>query len=64
MAPARHTTVEAPPVRTRRSRERLVSRLGSGGKRAPSLATLKRYASAVGCELQVKLVPHKAALSR
>ena len=38
-----------------------VSRLESVGKHAPSLATLKRYASAVGCELQVKLVPHEAA---
>lgn len=38
-----------------------VSRLESAGKHAPSLATLKRYAHAVGCELQVKLVPQKAA---
>jgi DNA-binding XRE family transcriptional regulator len=38
-----------------------VSRLESAGKHAPSLATLKRYASAVGCDLQVKLVPHRAA---
>jgi DNA-binding XRE family transcriptional regulator len=38
-----------------------VSRLESAGKHAPSLATLKRYASAVGCEIQVKLIPHKAA---
>jgi DNA-binding XRE family transcriptional regulator len=37
-----------------------ISRLESAGKHAPSLATLKRYASAVGCELQVKLVPQKA----
>lgn len=37
-----------------------VSRLEAAGKHAPSLATLKRYANAVGCELQVKLVPHKA----
>ena len=37
-----------------------VSRLESAGKHAPSLATLKRYANAVGCELQVKLVPQKA----
>ena len=37
-----------------------ISRLESAGKHAPSLATLKRYAIAVGCELQVKLVPHKA----
>lgn len=38
-----------------------ISRLESAGKHAPSLATLKRYAMAVGCELQVRLVPHKAA---
>ena len=37
-----------------------ISRLESAGKHAASLATLKRYASAVGCDLQVKLVPHKA----
>jgi DNA-binding XRE family transcriptional regulator len=37
-----------------------VSRLESAGKHAPSLASLKRYASAVGCELQVRLVPQKA----
>ncbi len=37
-----------------------ISRLESAGKHAPSLSTLKRYAIAVGCELQVKLVPHKA----
>lgn len=36
-----------------------VSRLESAGKHAPSLNTLKRYAEAVGCELQVKLVPQK-----
>lgn len=38
-----------------------ISRLESAGRHAPSLATLKKYASAVGCDLQVKLVPHKAA---
>ena len=39
-----------------------VSRLESAGKHAPSLATLKRYALAVGCDLQVRLVPqtHRA----
>ncbi len=37
-----------------------ISRLESAGKHAPSLATLKRYAQAVGCELQVKLVRQKA----
>jgi DNA-binding XRE family transcriptional regulator len=36
-----------------------VSRLESGGKHVPSLSTLKRYAKAVGCELQVKLVPQR-----
>jgi DNA-binding XRE family transcriptional regulator len=36
-----------------------VSRLESAGRHAPSLTTLKRYASAVGCELQVKLVRQK-----
>jgi len=36
-----------------------ISRLESAGKHAPSLATLKRYASAVGCELKVKFVPQK-----
>ena len=38
-----------------------ISRLESAGKHAPSLTTLKRYADAVGCELQVELVPLKAA---
>ena len=34
---------------------RLESSLGSG-KHSPSLATLQKYAEAVGCELQVNLV--------
>lgn len=34
---------------------RLESSLSSG-KHSPSLATLQRYAEAVGCELQVRLV--------
>jgi len=37
-----------------------VSRLEAAGKHAPSLTTLKRYAKAVGCELQIKLVRQKA----
>lgn len=36
-----------------------ISRLESAGKHAPSLSTLKRYASAVGCKLQVRLVREK-----
>ncbi|MBK1645885.1 transcriptional regulator [Thiocapsa imhoffii] len=38
-----------------------VSRLESAGKHAPSLATLKRYAAAVGCGLEIKLVPREGA---
>ena len=37
-----------------------ISRLEGAGRHAPSLATLKKYAAAVGCDLQVRLVPHKA----
>ena len=37
-----------------------VSRLEGAGRHAPSLATLKKYAAAVGCELQIKLVPQKS----
>ena len=36
-----------------------ISRLEGSGKHAPSIGTLRRYAHAVGCELQVKLVPQK-----
>lgn len=36
-----------------------VSRLEAIGKHSPSLATLKRYAEAVGCDLRVKLVRQK-----
>lgn len=35
-----------------------VSRLESAGKHVPSLTTLKKYARAVGCRLQIKLVPN------
>lgn len=38
-----------------------ISRLEAAGKHAPSISTLRRYAEAVGCDLQVKLVPHKAS---
>lgn len=38
-----------------------ISRLEAAGRHAPSLATLKKYAAAVGCDLQVKLVPQKSA---
>jgi DNA-binding XRE family transcriptional regulator len=41
-----------------------ISRLESAGKHAPSITTLKRYAQAVGCRLQVKLVPKSSTTSR
>jgi len=37
-----------------------ISRLEAAGRHAPSLGTLKKYAAAVGCELQVKLVPQRS----
>ncbi len=34
-----------------------VSRLESVGRHSPSVATLKRYAKAVGCEIEIRLQP-------
>jgi DNA-binding XRE family transcriptional regulator len=34
-----------------------VSRLEAAGKHSPSVATLTKYAKAVGCEVEIKLVP-------
>ena len=42
---------------------RLESALSSG-KHSPSIGTLKRYAEAVGCELQFKFVPSARPNSR
>lgn len=36
-----------------------ISRLEAAGKHAPSLTTLKKYAHAVGCHLEIKFVPEK-----
>ena len=36
-----------------------VSRLESAGKHAPSLTSLKKYAEAVGCRIEIKLVPQR-----
>ena len=36
-----------------------VSRLEGVGKHSPSMSTLKRYANAVGCHVEVRLVPAK-----
>ena len=37
-----------------------VSRLEAAGKHAPSVASLKKYAEAVGCRLKIELVPQRA----
>lgn len=34
-----------------------VSRLETAGKHSPSVSTLKKYAHAVGCEVEIRLVP-------
>lgn len=34
-----------------------ISRLEAAGKHAPSVTTLKKYAHAVGCHLEIKFVP-------
>ena len=34
-----------------------VSRLEAAGKHSPSVSTLKKYARAVGCEVEIHLVP-------
>jgi len=34
-----------------------IARLESGKKYSPSIETLRKYASAVGCRLEVRLVP-------
>ena len=36
-----------------------ISRLESAGKHAPSLTSLKKYAAAVGCKIQFKLIPQR-----
>lgn len=41
-----------------------VSRLEAAGKHAPSLTTLKKYARAVGCRLEIKLVPATRSTKR
>ncbi len=34
-----------------------ISRLESGGKHSPSVKTLQKYAQAVGCRVEIRLVP-------
>jgi transcriptional regulator with XRE-family HTH domain len=37
-----------------------ISRLEAAGKHAPSMTTLKKYARAVGCHLEIKFIPEHA----
>ena len=37
-----------------------ISRLEAAGKHAPSVTTLKKYAQAVGCHLEIRFVPERA----
>jgi DNA-binding XRE family transcriptional regulator len=37
-----------------------ISRLEAAGKHAPSVTTLKKYAHAVGCHLEIRFVPDHA----
>ena len=39
-----------------------VSRLEAVGNHAPSMASLKKYANAVGCSLKIELVPQRESL--
>ncbi|MBI4558187.1 MAG: helix-turn-helix transcriptional regulator [Candidatus Hydrogenedentes bacterium] len=41
-----------------------ISRLEAAGKHAPSVATLRKYAQAVGCRLQIKFVPTSSQATR
>ncbi|MBI5182122.1 MAG: helix-turn-helix transcriptional regulator [Nitrospirae bacterium] len=41
-----------------------VSRLEAAGKHAPYLTTLKKYAQALGCRLQIKLTPNSRLTRR
>ena len=41
-----------------------ISRLESAGKHAPSVASLKKYAAAVGCTLRIELVPDSTKRSK
>lgn len=34
-----------------------IARLEAGGKHSPSVLTLRKYADAVGCQLEIRLIP-------
>lgn len=53
---------QADVAHTMKTTTSVISRLESSGgaqHHSPSLSTLRRYASAVGCKLQLKLVPSR-----
>ena len=39
-----------------------VSRLEAAGKHSPSVAPLKQYAKAVGCGIEIRLLPDSSAV--
>ncbi len=41
-----------------------VSRLEAAGKHSPSVTTLKKYAHALGCDVEIHLVPNSSLRSR
>jgi len=48
-------------AKSMRTTKSAVSRLESAGKHAPSLSTLRKYAQAVGCRLEIKLVRNSSS---
>jgi DNA-binding XRE family transcriptional regulator len=40
------------------TKQSAIARIEASGKHSPSLNTLRRYAKAVGCRLEVRLVPN------
>ena len=58
-ARARAGLTQAAVATRMRTTKSTVSRLESAGKHAPSLTSLKKYAEAVGCKIQFKLVPQR-----
>ena len=49
-------------ARRRGTTKSAVSRLESGGAHSPSVATLRRYAQAAGCEVEIRFVPARSAV--
>ena len=47
-----------------RTTKSAVSRLEAPGKHSPSVATLEKYARAVGCDVEIRLVPTSQAVKK